>query len=135
MCDVSFHIYSNEALVSMVNAAILLCDGLHVRLDGPREFYIDLLKCSYSLALFALAQLHTQLPDDSGINKAEIIHESLTKLQKILREWVIRSDVIGGSLFGAFANPAYWKAETEIKVCVCVCVCVLYEYPYSLAIM
>ncbi len=108
---------SAETLVPLVNAAVLLCHRLCRRLGGSHDFYVDLLKCAYSLALFALAQLHTQLPNDDTFNKAETVKKTISKLQGILKDWVSRTDVIGGLLFGASVKyRSSWKPEAEIKV-------------------
>ncbi len=104
-----------ETVISVVDAAVLLCSRLTPRLTSARKVYIELLKCSYSLVLSALAQV----PDDDGFNREEMVQENLTKLHSSLKAWVANTAVIGGSAFGYHANSIYWKAEEEIKVRYC----------------
>ncbi len=104
-------VYS-EACVSTLDAAVLLCCNLSGRLEAQHDYHIELMKCSYTLALFALSLLHTHVPEDERVQKGLALQE----LKNILKVWVARPEVVGGSLFGYRANQKLWKAKAEIKV-------------------
>ena len=105
-------------LTSMVHAALLLYRKLTVMLKSCIPHYVDVLKASISLILFAVAQLKI-CPSDE---KDEIIKEAFARLKGTLWEWIVDSKVIGGSVFGGNL-PAYyssgiwpWNPRGELEV-------------------
>ena len=101
-------------LVSAVNAALLLYRRLTIILKGRSQHYVEVLKASISLILFAVAQLKICEEKD------EISKEAFARLKGILWEWIVDRKVIGGSVFGGSLPSHYfsggWKAKEELEV-------------------
>ncbi len=95
-----------------VDAAVLLYHELSIKLRNIREDYIELLNCSYSLTLFALAQLQgiSHPLDDTKVDL------TLAELQKCLKIWVANANVIGGDCFGGQECGGWRNLEGEVKV-------------------
>lgn len=103
-------------LTSMVHAALLLYGKLTVMLKSYIQHYVDVLKASISLILFAVAQLKALCPSDENIKGA------FASLKGTLRNWIVDCEVIGGSVFGGNL-PAYyssgmwpWTPKRELEV-------------------
>ena len=103
-------------LVFAINAALLLYRRLTIRLKSRSPHYVEVLKASISLILFAVAQLKIYPSDE----KEEIVEESLARLKGILWEWIVEREVIGGFMFGGSLPSHYfsggWKAKEELEV-------------------
>ena len=103
-------------LTSMVRAALLLYRKLTVMLKSYTPHYVDVLKGSISLILFAAAQLKSLCPSDENIKGA------FASLKGTLWNWIVNREVIGGSVFGGNL-PAYyssgmwpWNPRGELEV-------------------
>lgn len=68
-----------------------------------------------SLVLFTLADFNGFFPEEESDKKEKLIRV-FGGLDRDLKNWIIDSKVIGGSMFGGSTNPRYWKAEEEIQV-------------------
>ena len=108
-------------LISMMNAALLLYQRLTVMLKSCTQHYVEVLKTSISLILFAVAQLK-MCPSDE---KDKIIKVAFARLKGILWEWIVDRKVIGGSMFGGSLPSHYfsggWKAKEELEVMLNAC--------------
>lgn len=103
-------------LTSVVPAALLLYRKLTVMLKSCTPHYVDVLKASISLILFAVAQLKTFCPSDENIKGA------FASLKGTLWNWIVDREVIGGPVFGG-TLPAYyssgmwpWNPRRELEV-------------------
>ena len=103
-------------LTSMVHAALLLHGKLTVMLKSCTPHYVDMLKASISLILFAVAQLKALCPSDENVKRA------FASLKGTLWNWIVNREVIGGSVFGGNL-PAYyssgmwpWNPRGELEV-------------------
>ena len=105
-------------LISTVNAALLVYRRLTIMLKSRSPHYVEVLKASISLILFAVAQLKI-CPSDE---KDEVIKEAVARLKGILWDWIVDRKVIGGSMFGGSLPSHYfsggWKAKEELEVLV-----------------
>ena len=103
-------------LVFTVNAALLLYRRLTIMLNGRFQHYVEVLKASLSLILFAVAHLKI-CPNEE---KDEISKEAFARLKGILWDWIVDRKVIGGSVFGGSLPSHYfsggWKAKEELEV-------------------
>ncbi len=99
----------------MVDASILLCSRLRLKLSSSSDTFVDLLKASFSLVLFAVAKFHTVCPIEK-YSRIEKVADALGKLEGTLKDWITDERVIGGSMFGGSAYTRFWKAEEEIQV-------------------
>ena len=103
-------------LISTMNVALLLYQRLTIMLKSCTPHYVEVLKTSISLILFAVAQLSRCSSDE----KDEIIKEAFAHLKGTLREWIVDRKVIGGSVFGGSLPTYYfsgkWKAKEELEV-------------------
>ncbi len=106
--------YRPESLVSMVDASLLLCSRLRPKLLSST--FVELLKASFSLVLFAIAKFNTVCPNEEKYSKNEKVAGALGKLKGSLKGWITDRKVIGGSMFGGSVNTRWWSAEEEIKV-------------------
>ena len=100
----------------MVHAALLLYGKLTVMLKSCTPHYVDVLKASISLILFAVAQLKALCPSDENVKRA------FASLKGTLWNWIVNREVIGGSVFGGNL-PAYyssgmwpWNPRGELEV-------------------
>ena len=102
---------------SMVHAALLLYRKLTVMLKSCTPHYVDVLKASISLILFAVAQLKTLCPSDENTKGA------FASLKGTLWNWIVNREVIGGSVFGGNLPACYssgmwlWNPRGELEVC------------------
>ena len=103
-------------LSSMMDGSLLIYNCLKVKLSSTQEPYMELLKASLSLVLFAVGYFNTLCHDDKGYGKVERVTTTLGKLESSLKDWVSDARVIGGSVFGGSVNPNSWRAKKEIQV-------------------
>ena len=105
--------------ISMVTATLMLYRQLTVVLRSCTPHYVDVLKASISLILFAVAQLKTLCPNEEA---DKIFKEAFAHLKGTLWEWVVDREVIGGSFFGGYVPTRYysgsWKPKEELEVTV-----------------
>lgn len=105
--------------ISMVTATLMLYRQLTVVLRSCTPHYVDVLKASISLILFAVAQLKTLCPNEEA---DKIIKEAFARMKGTLGEWVVDREVIGGSFFGGYVPARYysgnWKPKEELEVTV-----------------
>ena len=101
----------------MVDASLLLFTSLQPQMNSTRKNYVEMLKASISLVLFAAAQLLTVYSKANEQQEAtEKVRTVLHRLQDMLWKWITNSKVIGGSIFGGSVKS--WKAKEEIEVSV-----------------
>ena len=111
----------------MVTATLVLYRQLTVVLKSCTPHYVEVLKASISLILFALAQLKALCPNEEA---DKIIKEDFARLKGTLGEWVADREVIGGSLFGGYVSTKYysggWKPKGELEVTIVLGRCFLF---------
>ncbi len=111
----------------MVDASLILCRRLTLKLLSGT--FVELLKASFSLVLFAIAKFNTVCPNEEKYSKNEKVAGSLGKLEGYLKGWITDRKVIGGSMFGGSVKPRYWSAEEEIAVYpICTFAMIIYIY-------
>ena len=104
--------------VATVDAALLLLLSVVGKLAGFSDDYVNLLKMSITVLLFALAKLTPFVTQ----SKSKIT-ETYGKCESALMAWIANISVIGGLFFGGFVN--YWRrpglkyAPLELKVRTC----------------
>lgn len=99
----------------MVDASIRLFSNLRIKISSPSYPFLELLKASVSLVLFALTDFNGFFPEEESDKKQKLIRV-FGGLDRDLKNWIIEPRVIGGSMFGGSTNPRHWKAEEEIRV-------------------
>ena len=101
----------------MVTAALMLYRSLTYKLETRTTHCVEVLKASISLILFAVAQLKMLCPINE---KDEVIKDTFATLKKVLWEWIVGREVIGGSVFGGYlptpSSSAMWKPKEELEV-------------------
>jgi hypothetical protein len=93
----------------MVDASLLLCKKLAVKLTSPARHYVEVFGASISFLFFAI-HIVAALPFEEKIKVA------LDTLKLILWEWITNREVIGGSFFGS--NTQLSLAKEEVQVCI-----------------
>ena len=110
--------FSPQAFVSTVTATLTLYRQLTAVLTSHTPHCVEVLKHSISLILIAVAQLKTFFP--SG-EKGEFIRRAFLSLKDTLWKWIVRVEVIGGSVFGGAlpSNPSsmgMWMRKEELEL-------------------
>ena len=87
----------------------------------PSDRYVNLLKVSITVLLFALAKVKP-LVTQNKVEKGKIT-DTFGRCQTAMKDWLANSDVIGGSFFGGALYRSYiygtiksTKASLELKV-------------------
>ena len=96
------------------------------RLNKPTDYVLSMLSVSASYVLHVIARLDavttntTQWPQDE---KSKVF----ANMKEALRQWIVRKDVIGGSMFGGSipqrgSRSIAWKdkGKKELQVCIIV---------------
>ena len=106
----------SKFLSSLVKASLLLCETLCESLNNCSENSLNVI-AEAILTLLCTLDLLTINSDLCDREK----DETLKSLSNILYKWIVKSGVIGGSVFGN-SIPSYhqpisrWKGEKEVKV-------------------
>ena len=61
----------------------------------------------------------THIPEDENILKVDLMKMCTRMIISLLKDWIVKRTVIGGSMFGGGVHnvsAALYKAEAEIKV-------------------
>ena len=106
---VKFVCYSPQVIAASVDAALLLFTRLTAKLTNYG--FLEVLLMSMDIILGCLTKLKSTQPDTSD----DKVKEVLEKAAPILKEWVVKKDVIGGSLFGGQVNKL-GSQSLELKV-------------------
>ena len=84
----------------------MLLKLLFAKLNKSYQQYVQLLKMSITILLFSLANMK-QLLVQQKVEESKI-SETLAHCKKLLKEWIVQREVIGGSFFGG-------KAEMQVS--------------------
>ena len=103
-------LFRPEPTVASVDAALLLFTRLSAKLTRYSEHYLDMLLMSMTITLSSLSKYVMSVPD---ANKDKV-QEILDKTAQTLRGWIIKRDVIGGSLFGGNVKDGHPMRELEV---------------------
>ena len=108
---------SPQALLSNMDATLLLCTNLLPKLMSDAQIYTDLLKVSISAVLLASAQY---LNNKENADNSQV-KNTFSGIEKCLQQWISNPRVIGGSVFGGCVpSKTPWKAREEQEVRACV---------------
>ena len=99
---------SVKELMVVLNSAYQMFD--FARKMEPPEHAFSLLCHAASYLLYAIAQIDEAATNDDSSWK-DTRGEIIRRLKEALREWIVRGDVIGGSVFGR----AVLQYNTSIK--------------------
>ena len=105
---VKFVCYSPQVIAASVDAALLLFTRLTAKLT--KYVFLEVLLMSMDIILGCLTKLKSTQPDTSD----DKVKEVLEKAAPILKEWVVKKDVIGGSLFGGKVNNGFQLHELKV---------------------
>ena len=104
-------IFRLQPIVASVDAALLLFIRLSAKLTEYSGHYLDMLLMSMTIILLSLSKYVHSV---SNANKDKV-KEILDKTAHTLREWIIKRDVIGGSLFGGSVKDGHDMRELEVR--------------------
>lgn len=96
--------------MASVDAALLLFKYLTAKLTSYTSHYLEVLKKSMTIILLSLTRLDQYVPD-----RNKKITEVLEKAARILQDWIVNKNVIGGSSFGGKVRDG--GAMLELEVC------------------
>ncbi len=99
-----------------MQASLLLCTGLSLKLCNTLNNFVELLKESFSMALLAIANFNMCCPNNGKFEKTETVTSAFENLENCLISWIVRGNVIGGSMLGVSAYMESGKADKEIQV-------------------
>lgn len=99
-----------QPIVASVDASLLLFTRLTAKLTEYNEHYLDILLMSLTIILSSLSK-YVQSVLDADKSK---VKEVMDKTAQTLRKWIIKKDVIGGSLFGGSIKDGHPMRELEV---------------------
>lgn len=112
--------YRPDYISAMIHSTLHLCANL-LNICNGEENQVKLLQSAFSCALCTIEKACTLCNGEDGA-----IHDkAITKIRKLLKEWIADKRVIGGSDFGYNIMPSYitsrrmhshWKGKEELKV-------------------
>lgn len=94
--------------MATVDAAKLLMKYLFGKVTVKSEHHLHVLRSSIRCLLFALSKAH-KIPNET------IVNEAFGMCELTLRDWVAKSEVIGGSFFGGSINTSRWSSTKELR--------------------
>ena len=125
-CDLNyynFYIYlcSFEVIQSSAKAGYTLMNSLDMKLLGSTKPYMTSLKSAVLLMLYILDKVQKfQESHESTEQTTKLQKDIVNKLQWLLKNWIVRSSVIGGSFFGysvsRYTTTKLSKEQEELKV-------------------
>ena len=116
---IHLHAYRPEYLSAMVRSSLRLCTKLSEKLRSNEEKGVKLLRSAFSCALCAIENAHSLYEGEDGLTDRD---KAITKIRKLLKDWITHKDVIGGSIFGYTVQSYFtrartsWKGKEELKV-------------------
>ena len=108
-CNIAYCFIHIHRCLPAVTAALHLVTRLFGVLTKSYDHYVNVLIMSVSVVLFSLAKVKP-LVAQRRLEEGEI-SEVFARCEQILKDWVVKSDVIGGSNFGG-----YRKGSEELEV-------------------
>ena len=105
---IKFVCCSPQVVAASVDAALLVFTRLTAKLT--KYGFLKVLLMSMDIILGCLTKLKSTQPERSD----DKVKEVLEKAAPALKEWVVKKDVIGGSLFGGLVNNGFQVYELEV---------------------
>ena len=106
--------------MAAVDAAIFGLKCLTGKLTEYKQYYLDVVLTSLRAVLLSISKLEQCSQDEN-----QKIKEVIEKAAKVLLEWVIHKQVIGGSVFGGSVKNGKPEKELEVSVLCMVISCVM----------
>ena len=105
----------------MVDASNMLLSKYSVHLSSPDEQCVQILKSALELVLLVISKFEQHYPDSKSHKRTDSIKKAMSDVDKALRNWVDKDQVIGKKMFGGLVTTRLGqkrlqKEAQEIKV-------------------